>query len=169
METIIAQGLLEPSFLRGNTLVTRAAEDKSCNWGMQVDWCVAALRCVRPQFQWYQLTYATEIKSMQLYDSIVGLSQKIVSSTFTFTFTFTFTSQNRPSHFFPSVTLPWPWFMRSYNVVAQTCQCSCMSNIVMTTDVRVGWMKNRKSSTINRHKKNLVHYEPSANPPWQLH
>ena len=48
---------------------------------------VAALRCVRPQFQWYQLAYATEIKSylltysIQLHDSIEGLNQKIVSST----------------------------------------------------------------------------------------
>ena len=42
---------------------------------------VAALRCVQPQFQWYQLAYATEIKSIQLHDSIEGLSQKIVSST----------------------------------------------------------------------------------------
>ena len=42
---------------------------------------VAALRCVRPQFQWYQLAYATEIKSIQLHDSIVRLSQKIVSFT----------------------------------------------------------------------------------------
>ena len=38
---------------------------------------VAALRCVRPQFQWYQLAY-TEMKSIQLHDSIEGLSQKIV-------------------------------------------------------------------------------------------
>ena len=42
---------------------------------------VAALRCVRPQFQWYQLANATEIKSIQLHDSIVRLSQKIVSFT----------------------------------------------------------------------------------------
>ena len=42
---------------------------------------VAALRCVRPQFQWYQLAYATEMKSIQLHDSIEGLSQKIVSIT----------------------------------------------------------------------------------------
>ena len=42
---------------------------------------VAALRCVRPQFQWYQLAYATKIKSIQLHDSIVRLSQKIVSFT----------------------------------------------------------------------------------------
>ena len=46
------------------------------NWLM-----VAALRCVRPQFQWYQLAYATEMKSIQLHDSIEGLSQKVVSST----------------------------------------------------------------------------------------
>ena len=31
------------------------------------------------------VAYATEIKSIPLHDSIVGLSQKIVSSTFTFT------------------------------------------------------------------------------------
>ena len=37
----------------------------------------APLRCVRPQFQWYQLAYATEIKSTQLNDTIDGLSQKI--------------------------------------------------------------------------------------------
>ena len=42
---------------------------------------VAASRCVRPQCQWYQLAYATEMKSIQLHDSIEGLSQKIVSIT----------------------------------------------------------------------------------------
>ena len=44
---------------------------------------VAALRCVRPQFQWCQqlLAYATEIKSSQLHASIVRLSQKIISFT----------------------------------------------------------------------------------------
>ena len=42
---------------------------------------VAALRCVRPQCQWYQLAYATGMKSIQLHDSIEGLSQKIVSIT----------------------------------------------------------------------------------------
>ena len=41
---------------------------------------VAALSCVRLQFQWYQLAYSREIKSIQLHDSI-WLSQKIVSST----------------------------------------------------------------------------------------
>ena len=35
--SITAQGLPEPSFLRGSTLGTRAAEHKGCNWGMQVD------------------------------------------------------------------------------------------------------------------------------------
>ena len=32
---------------------------------------VAALHCVWPEFQWYQLAYATEMKSIQLHDSIV--------------------------------------------------------------------------------------------------
>ena len=36
--SITAQGLPEPSSLRGSTLGTRAAEHKGCNWGMQVDW-----------------------------------------------------------------------------------------------------------------------------------
>ena len=31
---------------------------------------VAVFRCVRPQFHWYQLAYATEIKSIQLHDCI---------------------------------------------------------------------------------------------------
>ena len=35
---ITAQGLPEPSSLRGSTLGTRAAEHKGCNWGMQIDW-----------------------------------------------------------------------------------------------------------------------------------
>ena len=34
--SITAQGLPEPSFLRGSTLGTRAAEHKSCYWGMQI-------------------------------------------------------------------------------------------------------------------------------------
>ena len=35
--SITAQGLPEPSSLRGSTLGTRAAEHKGCNWGMQID------------------------------------------------------------------------------------------------------------------------------------
>ena len=35
--SITAQGSLEPSFLQGSTLGTKAAEHKGCNWGMQVD------------------------------------------------------------------------------------------------------------------------------------
>ena len=35
--SITAQGLPEPSSLRGSTLGTRAAEHRGCNWGMQVD------------------------------------------------------------------------------------------------------------------------------------
>ena len=43
---------------------------------------VAALSCAWPQFQWYQLAYATEeIESIQLHDSLERLSQKIVSIT----------------------------------------------------------------------------------------
>ena len=36
--SITAQGLPEPSSVRGSTLDTSAAEHKGCNWGMQVDW-----------------------------------------------------------------------------------------------------------------------------------
>ena len=35
--SIPAQGLPEPSSLRGSTLGTRAAEHKGCNWGLQID------------------------------------------------------------------------------------------------------------------------------------
>ena len=35
--SITAQGLPEPSSLKGSTLGTRAAEHEGCNWGMQVD------------------------------------------------------------------------------------------------------------------------------------
>ena len=35
--SITAQGLPEPSSLRGSTLGTRAAEHKGCSWGMQID------------------------------------------------------------------------------------------------------------------------------------
>ena len=35
--SITAQGLPEPSSLRGSTLGTRVAEHKGCNWSMQVD------------------------------------------------------------------------------------------------------------------------------------
>ena len=35
--SIPAQGLPEPSSLRGSTLGTRAAEHQGCNWGMQID------------------------------------------------------------------------------------------------------------------------------------
>ena len=48
--SITAEGLLEPSSLRGSTLGTRAAaEHKGCNWGMQMiddcslELCVATL------------------------------------------------------------------------------------------------------------------------------
>ena len=35
--SITAQGLPEPSSLRGSTLGTRAPEHKGCNWGMLID------------------------------------------------------------------------------------------------------------------------------------
>ena len=37
---------------------------------------VAALRCVRPQFQWYQLAYAAETKSNHFPYPIEGLSER---------------------------------------------------------------------------------------------
>ena len=44
--SITAQGLPEPSSLRGSTLSTRTAEHKGCNWGMQmIDGCSLEL-CV---------------------------------------------------------------------------------------------------------------------------
>ena len=55
-----AQDIPEPSSLWGSTLGTRA-----------VRMMIAALHCVWPQFQWYQLAYATEIKKNQLHDSTV--------------------------------------------------------------------------------------------------
>ena len=77
--SITAQGLPEPSSLRGSTLGTRAAEHKGCNWGMQVDWWLQPCAVFNHSFN--QLAYATEMKSIQLHDSIVRLSQKIVSFT----------------------------------------------------------------------------------------
>ena len=71
--SITAQGLLEPSSLRGSTLGTRAAEHKGCNSVSGacklIDGC--SLSCVRPHLQWHHMAYATEIKSIQLHDSIV--------------------------------------------------------------------------------------------------
>ena len=78
-----------------STLANQVATVESCTVWVN-DWLLQnglhlnpsqSLRCVRPQFQWYQMAYTTEIKSIQLHDSIVGLSQKIVSSSFAFTFT----------------------------------------------------------------------------------
>ena len=62
--SITAQGLPEPSSLRGSTLGTRAAEHEGCNWGMQVDWWLQPKKsCVRPHLK----AYATKIKSTQLH------------------------------------------------------------------------------------------------------
>ena len=53
-------------------LPTWAAEHKGCNWGMKMfDGC-SLDSCVRS----YQLAYASEIKSIQLYDSVEGPSQR---------------------------------------------------------------------------------------------
>ena len=54
--SITAQGLPEPSSLRGSTLGTRAAEHKGCNWLTEKSY-------VRPHL----LAYATEIMSTQLH------------------------------------------------------------------------------------------------------
>ena len=61
----------EPSSLRDSTLGARAAEQQGCNWGMQVDWWLQHRAVFGHTFSgiiWY---YATEIKSIQLHDSIV--------------------------------------------------------------------------------------------------
>ena len=59
---------------------------------------VAALRCVRPQLQWYQLACATEMESIQLHDCIVGLSQKIVFFTLHYITSHHITSHHITSH-----------------------------------------------------------------------
>ena len=60
---ITAQGLPEPSFLRGSILGTRAAENKGCNWACKLTDGCSLKSCVRPHL----LAYATEIKSTQLH------------------------------------------------------------------------------------------------------
>ena len=82
--TGLTRAFILPSPLRGSTLGTRAAEHKgctACNWGMQIDWWLQSCTV----FQWYPLAYATEMKTIQLHDSIKGLSQKIVSITLHYT------------------------------------------------------------------------------------
>ena len=73
--------LPEPSSLRGIVhWVPEQLNIKAVTGACKlIDGCI--LGCVRPLFQWYQLAYATEIKSVQLHDSIVSLSQKRVSFT----------------------------------------------------------------------------------------
>ena len=60
---ITAQGLPEPSSLRGNTLGTRAAEHKGCNWACKLTDGCSLKSCVRPHLQ----AYAREMKSTQLH------------------------------------------------------------------------------------------------------
>ena len=38
--SITAKCLPDPLSFRGGTMGTRAAEDKSSNWGMKIDWCL---------------------------------------------------------------------------------------------------------------------------------
>ena len=45
---ITAQGLPEPSSLRGSTLGTRAAEHKGCNWACKLTDGCSIKSCVRP-------------------------------------------------------------------------------------------------------------------------
>ena len=60
---ISAQGLPEPSALRGSTLGTRAAEHKGCNWACKLTDGCSLKSCVWPHLQ----VYAPEIKSTQLH------------------------------------------------------------------------------------------------------
>ena len=70
--SITAEGLPEPSSLR----VVHWVPEQLLNikavtvLGHAIWLMVATLRYVRPQVQWYHLAYATEIKSIQLHDSI---------------------------------------------------------------------------------------------------
>ena len=78
---------------------------------------VAALRCVRPQIQWYQLAYATEIKSIQLHGSIVGLSQKDSILIHTYIHTYIQTSPH-PSH----LTRLHPHAVRRKVIIINNCR-----------------------------------------------
>ena len=79
--SITAQGLPEPSSIRGSTLVTRTAEHKSCNWGMQVDWWLQPCAVFDHSFSGISsICHRNEVNSIAwLY--IVRLSQTIVSFT----------------------------------------------------------------------------------------
>ena len=50
--SITAQGLPEPSSLRGSTLGTRAAEHKGCNWACKLTDGCSLESCVWPHLQW---------------------------------------------------------------------------------------------------------------------
>ena len=69
--SITAQGLPEPSSLRGSTLGTRAAEHKSCNWECKLTDGCSLKSCIRPHLP----AYATEIKvdSTACSASVTGL------------------------------------------------------------------------------------------------
>ena len=65
--SITAQGLPEPSSLRGSSLGTRAAEHKGCKWACKLTDGWNLKSCVQPHLQWHHLAYHTEITSTQLH------------------------------------------------------------------------------------------------------
>ena len=64
---ITVQGIPEPSSLQGNTLGTRAAEHKGCNWACKLTDGCSLKSCVRPHL----LAYATEVNSTQLHAALL--------------------------------------------------------------------------------------------------
>ena len=85
LASITAQGLPEPSSLRGSTLGTRAAEHKGCNWGMQLDWCLQPRAVFGHTFSgiiWHMPQKWSQLNCMTL---SWWPCHKIVSVTFTFT------------------------------------------------------------------------------------
>ena len=68
--SITAQGLPEPSSFRGITLIPEQLNIKAVTGA-----CKLTGGCsVWPHLQWHHLAYATEIKSIQLHDSIMMAS-----------------------------------------------------------------------------------------------
>ena len=110
---------------------------------------VAALRCVRPQFQWYQLAYATEIKSLQLHDSIEGHSQKIISFTLHYIFhkmfIFGLVFNSVPSHFHFPLRIDIDCMTLMYIVLngfsTQVCNIHVTIMFPDQSCLRVGWTR----------------------------
>ena len=106
----------------------------------------AALRCVRPQFQWYQLAYATEMKSIQLHDSIEGLSQKIVFITLHYITLASYSSQNKFQdcyHRFQGIAFP--------AAILSCCPCPTVCAHAITAIFL--FLVNKHSLTKNRNGK----------------